>query len=107
MLDISIGSEHEFNHSFNGIYANPEEILDQIVSYLPNLEYLDISGTNLSWTQNESVDKFSILESRSKPLKFFGMYNQRATLNSQVLKIPALCISGSGNATQILEAIKV
>lgn len=97
-LDISQSKEE------NGMYSNPNKTLDTLVQSLPELESLDISGTNLAGTgiaETEFVTDSSNcpqsdipgLKSRVKrPLKFLGLYQ---TANDACLRhhIPAIKVS--------------
>ncbi|XP_032526410.2 protein zer-1 homolog [Danaus plexippus] len=110
-LDVSQPNER------HGKYMNPNEILTKLVTSLPNLEYLDISGTNLAGTGSAvpaATDGMSDLEhvrcdipglvSRvDRPLEFLGLYG---TLHGACKRhdIPAKVITGDANEEQILIA---
>ena len=84
-LDISQSSDR------HGKYINPNEVLSKIVTSLPELESLDISGTNLAGTGaavvsivNEGTPDSMEMEVRcdipglisrvNRPLEFLGLY---------------------------------
>ncbi|GBP93656.1 Protein zer-1 homolog, partial [Eumeta japonica] len=111
-LDIS-----QVNESY-GQFMLPNEVLRKIVTSLPNLESLDISGTNLagsgaatvaSVSQTSSLLRCDIpgLVSRvNKPLKFLGLYG---TSHGACKRhdIPAEVITGDANEEQIFNAAVV
>ncbi|ODN04318.1 Protein zer-1 [Orchesella cincta] len=90
------------------IFPNPDEILDKIVTALPHLVGLDISGTNLPGFEPEGFMPCGImgLESRKEtPLKFLGLltshYNASCRSN-----IPATKIAGGKDMEQLLIALQ-
>eukprot|EP00096_Caligus_rogercresseyi_P002418 TRINITY_DN1453_c0_g2_i1.p1 TRINITY_DN1453_c0_g2~~TRINITY_DN1453_c0_g2_i1.p1 ORF type:complete len:838 (-),score=283.76 TRINITY_DN1453_c0_g2_i1:244-2757(-) len=90
-------------------FDNPYYILKQIAENLPQLESLDISGTNLDETglcdvKLDSTCDIPGLESRmSNPLEFLGLYNTRMEACRRS-NIPALEIAGDANERQIITA---
>ncbi|XP_059470108.1 protein zer-1 homolog [Neocloeon triangulifer] len=105
-LDISQALER------NGKFKDENQALMQLVQNLPNLESLDISGTNLAGTgaavmqDDTSVGVSDIpgLKIRAfKPLEFLGLYG---TMHGACHRhdIPAKRISGDANEEQILTA---
>ncbi|VVC37615.1 Armadillo-type fold,Leucine-rich repeat domain, L domain-like,Armadillo-like helical [Cinara cedri] len=102
-----------------GFYKDGNKTLARIVKSLPNLMYLDISGTNLagrgkfldgtaenSPSQSSSDKKSDIpgLENRvDNPLEFLGLYN---TMYNACRRhnIPAKIISGNADEIQLFNA---
>lgn len=80
-LDISTA----FGSTGNGVYAEPNETLAQLVERLPWLTHLDISGTNLAGTGVAqkgaaatplgSSDIPGLMARVARPLQFLGLYN--------------------------------
>ncbi|KAK9499321.1 hypothetical protein O3M35_002374 [Rhynocoris fuscipes] len=92
-----------------GVYQKENEALAYIVTNLPNLESLDISGTNLAGTGVASVEASSGtdipgLASRvNRPLEFLGLYGTHHGACRRH-DIPAKHISGDKDENQILVA---
>lgn len=95
-LDISSA-----NSGVHGIYCSPDEQLATLVESLPDLQYLDISGTNLAGTgvaQVGTPDKIrssdipGLLSRANQPLQFLGLYNT-AHAACRRYDIPALSVS--------------
>nr|BDT62819.1 MAG: zer-1-like protein [Metapenaeus joyneri majanivirus] len=99
------------------IFKFPDQVLSKLVTSLPNLISLDISGTNLDGKgqfnnnyYDTDADKIKMcdikgLQSRvEKPLEFLGLYN---THNDACHRshIPARVVSGTKNGEQIIAAI--
>ncbi|XP_071548174.1 protein zer-1 homolog isoform X2 [Panulirus ornatus] len=104
-----------------GVFESPDTVLANLVSNLPNLTSLDISGTNLSG--DGTFDEYRDSDEKSKdgdmetdlcdipglrsrinnPLEFLGLYN---TLHDACHRnhIPAKVITGDANEEQILAA---
>ncbi|XP_034938971.1 protein zer-1 homolog [Chelonus insularis] len=112
-LDIS-----HANHK-NGYYNKPNQILAELVSGLPNLESLDIGGTNLagrgvaerSLTDKPTMD-YALCDIQglacrvNNPLQFLGLYGTRDEACRRH-DIPARIIAGDANDEQILVAARV
>lgn len=113
-LDISQSNER------HGKYLNPNEVLTKLVTSLPALVSLDISGTNLAGTgaatlstvNDSTSDKMETevrcdipgLVSRvNNPLNFLGLYGTHHGACKRH-DIPAKVISGDANEKQILIA---
>ncbi|XP_050360473.1 protein zer-1 homolog isoform X1 [Nymphalis io] len=111
-LDISQSNER------HGKYFSPNDVLSKLVTSLPNLESLDISGTNLAGnggavpaaggtsagSENHVRCDIPGLVSRvNRPLEFLGLY---ATHHGACKRhdIPAKVITGDANEEQILTA---
>uniref|UniRef100_A0A6G1SBP8 Protein zer-1 n=1 Tax=Aceria tosichella TaxID=561515 RepID=A0A6G1SBP8_9ACAR len=76
-------------------------LLDQIVTKLPQLTSLDISGTNYIGSKDRNI---SVFESRiDRPFEFLGLFH---TGNDAAYRscIPAIKVAGEANETQILNA---
>lgn len=103
--------EQEFHQEhFSGKYSNPQGLLIQLLKALPRLEYLDISGTNLIPTREMEQSLTSVLDARSVPLKFLGMYSLSSPATNELCImsfVPAIQLTGSGNPEILVEAIKV
>ncbi|KAG0730508.1 Protein zer-1 [Chionoecetes opilio] len=100
-----------------GMFEYPDTTLANLVTSLPNLASLDISGTNLSG--DGTFDERSSTETRrpdlcdipglrcriNNPLEFLGLYN---TLHDACHRnhIPAKVITGDANEEQILAAME-
>lgn len=117
-LDIS-----QVNQKY-GMFESPNTVLGNLVTSLPNLTGLDISGTNLpgdgTFDNYRDTDKNGVkedemdtdnlcdipgLQSRvNNPLEFLGLYNTThgACHRSH---IPAKLVTGDANEEQILAAI--
>ncbi|XP_049884638.1 protein zer-1 homolog [Pectinophora gossypiella] len=114
-LDISQSNER------HGKYFNPNDVLSKLVTSLPLLESLDISGTNLAGSGAAAVSTMKTvgnsngietqarcdipgLVSRvNKPLEFLGLYGTHHGACKRH-DIPAKVISGDANEEQILIA---
>ena len=107
-LDISImdrswlWNEFELDQEFD----NPEKYLEELVTSLPNLKSLDISGTNLAadFSRDGCQDIPALTSRIGNPLEFLGLYK---TTNEEIGKkhnIPALVISGSFTEEQLIVA---
>ncbi|KAJ2954305.1 hypothetical protein O0L34_g2557 [Tuta absoluta] len=113
-LDISQSNER------HGKYFNPNEILSKLITNLPLLESLDISGTNLAGSGAATVlavksGSSSSLETHvrcdipglvsrvNRPLEFLGLYGTHHGACKRH-DIPAKVISGDANEEQILTA---
>ncbi|XP_026329372.1 protein zer-1 homolog [Hyposmocoma kahamanoa] len=113
-LDISQSSERY------GKYTNPNEVLTKLVTSLPQLVSLDISGTNLAGTgaavSNLEEAAFSgdtemqvrcdipgLVSRVNNPLEFLGLYGTHHGACKRH-DIPAKVISGDANEEQILTA---
>ncbi|XP_026731046.1 protein zer-1 homolog [Trichoplusia ni] len=113
-LDISQSNDR------HGKYFNPNEVLTKLVTNLPELESLDISGTNLAGTGAAAVSTLSqgtsdcmemevrcdipgLVSRVNRPLEFLGLY---ATHHGACKRhdIPAKIITGDANEEQILTA---
>ena len=85
-----------------GIYDHPNQCLKSLVTSLPDLTSLDISGTNLAGTgsyEDQRVVKCDIpgLVSRvDNPLEFLGLYKTEHEASMRA-HIPAKEISGEVN----------
>ncbi|XP_053206077.1 protein zer-1 homolog isoform X2 [Panonychus citri] len=98
-LDIS-SSNDRHGHCFK----SPDAQLAELVTALPNLTHLDISGTNLA---GERADSIIGLESRyERPLEFLGLYNTQCDASFRP-RIPAIKVAGESNEEQILTACEV
>lgn len=76
-------------------------LLDQVVTKLPQLTRLDISGTNYIGSKDRNI---SVFESRiDRPFEFLGLFH---TGNDAAYRscIPAITVAGEANETQILNA---
>ncbi|RVE54314.1 hypothetical protein evm_001141 [Chilo suppressalis] len=96
-------------------YYNPNEVLSKIITGMPMLEYLDISGTDLAGSGAAAVSSYNKSElpircdipglaSRvDRPLEFLGLYG---TPHGACKRhdIPAKVIAGDANEEQILTA---
>ncbi|XP_013189425.1 protein zer-1 homolog [Amyelois transitella] len=112
-LDISQSNDR------HGKYLYPNDVLSKLVTSLPLLESLDISGTNLAGsgaaavgTAKDSAGKCDVQErcdipglvSRvNRPLEFLGLYGTHHGACKRH-DIPAKVISGDANEEQILTA---
>lgn len=105
-LDISQSNEKM------GLYQKENEALEYIVTNLPCLEALDISGTNLAGTgvaeqklgsTTVGTDIPGLVSRVNRPLEFLGLYG---TSHGACRRhdIPAKRISGDANERQILIA---
>ena len=103
-LDVSQCTESR------GQFKNPNKFMESLVSSLPKLQSLDISGTNLGGSgadpkvMEQSMSDILGLGSRAdRPLQFLGLYkthNDACTRQN----IPAVSVSGDANESQILVA---
>ncbi|XP_037299962.1 protein zer-1 homolog isoform X2 [Manduca sexta] len=113
-LDISQSNDR------HGKYLNPNEVLTKLIKNLPELESLDISGTNLAGTgaavskANEEgssanteppvrCDIPGLVSRVDRPLEFLGLYGTHHGACKRH-DIPAKVISGDANEQQILTA---
>jgi len=99
-LDISQCNESR------GQFLHPGAFMETLVTGLPRLRSLDISGTNLAGTgpDDRALCDITGLSSRvEKPLDFLGLYKTHNDASSR-RHIPAVCVSGDTNEAQILEA---
>ncbi|VVD02799.1 unnamed protein product [Leptidea sinapis] len=102
-LDLSHSNES------SGAYVNPNDVLSRLVTSLPHLTHLDISGTNLAGSGASVIDGGNVcdipgLVTRVKrPLEFLGLYKTSQSACTRH-DIPAREISGDGNEKQILIA---
>ncbi|KAM3968599.1 protein zer-1 homolog [Aphomia sociella] len=110
-LDISQAMERQ------GKYFCPNDVLSKLVTSLPLLESLDISGTNLAGSGAAAVSKDSVGKSKTheccdipglvsrvnNPLEFLGLYGTHHGACKRH-DIPAKVISGDANEEQILTA---
>ncbi|CAG7645864.1 unnamed protein product [Allacma fusca] len=102
-LDISQSSDN------NSIFREPNELLSTLVTSLPKLTSLDISGTNLAGrgVQEKRVDEacdIPGLNSRIHcPLEFLGLYGTHHDASHRH-HIPAKRIAGDRDESQILTA---
>lgn len=96
-LDISTA----FGLNGNGIYIDPNRTLETIVTELPLLTHLDISGTNLAGTgvaqvstsgKVKSSDIPGLMSRVNNPLQFLGLYNTTHSACRR-FEIPALMVS--------------
>ncbi|XP_053624950.1 protein zer-1 homolog [Plodia interpunctella] len=111
-LDISQSNDR------HGKYFYPNDVLSKLVTSLPLLESLDISGTNLAGSGaaavvaaaknsalniQERCDIPGLVSRVNRPLEFLGLYG---TLHGACKRhdIPAKVISGDANEEQILTA---
>ena len=99
------------SNSRYGMFENPKSVLSSIVSNLPNLSGLDISGTNLAQSETFETEDLDIIEPEDKeskneyellcdipglqgrvknPLEFLGLYNTNACRRNN---IPAKIVS--------------
>ncbi|KAL3083782.1 hypothetical protein niasHT_036775 [Heterodera trifolii] len=109
-LDLS-----QSDRSSSGLYAQPVTALHKLVSSLPKLKYLDISGTNLTTLPSENDRPFRGagtidsdipgLSYLKKPLKYLGIFNCESS--SQYKNIPAEKISGDHGEDQVLTAMEM
>ncbi|XP_022121517.1 protein zer-1 homolog [Pieris rapae] len=111
LLDISQENEAQ------GTVENASSVLHELVTNLPKLQYLDISGTNLAGTgQGQSLvttvdggevevksDIPGLISRATNPLEFLGLYGTHHGA-CQRHDIPASLISGDANEKQILTA---
>ncbi|XP_045510406.1 protein zer-1 homolog [Colias croceus] len=115
-LDLSHSNDR------HGKYYNPNEILLKLVSRLPHLESLDISGTNLAGNgaaalsivkdgEQECIevqarcDIPGLVTRVHNPLEFLGLYGTHHGACKRH-DIPAKVISGDANEEQILTAAR-
>uniref|UniRef100_A0A0N4ZUZ5 Zyg eleven-related protein 1 n=1 Tax=Parastrongyloides trichosuri TaxID=131310 RepID=A0A0N4ZUZ5_PARTI len=108
-LDISVSNPE------TGMYIYPVATLDKIVKNLPELEYLDISQTNLPETpQYQEMENYPSggvpsdiigLRSLKKKLKFLGIYNCNGIANYG--EIPAETVAGEVKEIQLITAMEV
>ncbi|XP_059055315.1 protein zer-1 homolog [Achroia grisella] len=110
-LDISQANERQ------GKYFCPNDVLSKLVTSLPLLESLDISGTNLAGSGAAAVSRDHSGHSRAheccdipglvsrvhRPLEFLGLYGTHHGACKRH-DIPAKVISGDANEEQILTA---
>nr|CAD2157349.1 unnamed protein product [Meloidogyne enterolobii] len=99
----------------NGHYTRPVTSLHTLITSLPNLVSLDISGTNLTSASSDNDRPFigrGIINSDipalcflRRPLKFLGIFN--CDSSSQYANIPAERISGEHGEDQVLTAMEV
>uniref|UniRef100_A0A914NLW9 Uncharacterized protein n=1 Tax=Meloidogyne incognita TaxID=6306 RepID=A0A914NLW9_MELIC len=99
----------------NGHYTRPVTSLHTLITSLPNLVSLDISGTNLTSASSDNDRPFigrGIINSDipalcflRRPLKFLGIFN--CDSSSQYTNIPAERISGEHGEDQVLTAMEV
>lgn len=83
------------------VESEDPKLLDQLVTKLPQLTRLDISGTNLIGSKDRNISAF---ESRiDNPFEFLGLFH---TGNDAAYRscIPALTVAGEANEAQILNA---
>ncbi|XP_015792080.1 protein zer-1 homolog isoform X2 [Tetranychus urticae] len=98
-LDISSSNERH-GHCFK----SPDAQLAELVTALPNLTHLDISGTNLA---GERADTIIGLSSRyDRPFEFLGLYNTQCDASFRA-RIPAVKVAGESTEDQILTACEV
>lgn len=78
-----------------------QKLLDLIVSRLPKLERLDISGTDLVGGKDRYISAFETRVER--PFEFLGLFH---TANDAAYRscIPALAVAGEANENQMLNA---
>ncbi|KAL4717706.1 hypothetical protein ACJJTC_000855 [Scirpophaga incertulas] len=107
----------DISHSIErlGKYFNPNEVLAKLVTNLPYLESLDISGTNLAGSGAAAVSNLNVSEPQvrcdipglvsrvNRPLEFLGLYGTHHGACKRH-DIPAKVISGDANEEQILTA---
>ena len=95
-----------------GQFKNPTKFMETLVTSLPRLQSLDISGTNLGGSGAEREPKVEEqtmcdilgLGSRAdRPLEFLGLYKTHNDASTRH-NIPAVSISGDANESQILVA---
>ncbi|XP_048488430.1 protein zer-1 homolog [Plutella xylostella] len=113
-LDISQPNER------HGKYYAPNDVLAKIVTSLPNLESLDISGTNLAGSGAAAASSVTdgpdgtsapqvrcdipgLISRVNNPLHFLGLYGTHHGACKRH-DIPAKVISGDANEDQILTA---
>uniref|UniRef100_A0A915NH35 Uncharacterized protein n=1 Tax=Meloidogyne floridensis TaxID=298350 RepID=A0A915NH35_9BILA len=99
----------------NGHYTRPVTSLHTLITSLPTLVSLDISGTNLTSASSDNDRPFigrGIINSDipalcflRRPLKFLGIFN--CDSSSQYANIPAERISGEHGEDQVLTAMEV
>ncbi|CAG9781973.1 unnamed protein product [Diatraea saccharalis] len=100
-----------------GKYFNPNDVLSKIVTRLPMLESLDISGTNLAGSGAAAIlmnkadpqvrcDIPGLVSRVDRPLEFLGLYGTHHGACKRH-DIPAKVISGDANEEQILTAAVV
>lgn len=100
VLDIS----RQFLEMEDGSNPDTDEnpkLLDLLVSRLPNLKKLDISGTCLIGGKDRNISAF---ETRmDKPFEFLGLFH---TYNDAAYRscIPAITVAGEANESQMLNA---
>lgn len=99
VLDLS----RQVVDDYDGSRMNGEDnnLLDQIITKLPNLRFLDISGTSYISSKDRNISGF---ESRTeRPFDFLGLFH---TGNGAAYRsfIPALTVTGEATETQILNA---
>lgn len=100
VLDLSRQAIENDDYSLTEGEEDPK-LLDLLVTKLPQLTRLDISGTNLIGGKDRNISAF---ESRlERPFEFLGLFH---TGNDAAYRscIPALTIAGEANETQILNA---
>jgi len=94
--------------SFSDVLDNPGQSLREIVTNLPNLKRLDISGTSLVTRPDLPTDcDIDGLESRVKnPLEFLGVYFEEDSVytNISLTNIPAYKVAASDNEERLLLA---
>ncbi|XP_073975852.1 protein zer-1 homolog isoform X2 [Rhodnius prolixus] len=93
-----------------GVYQNENEALAYIVTNLPNLESLDISGTNLAGTGvaehnagSSGTDIPGLASRVNRPLEFLGLYGTHHAACRRH-DIPARHVSGDKDEKQVLVA---
>ncbi|CAG0881235.1 unnamed protein product [Cyprideis torosa] len=100
-------------------YTLADTLLFELVTQLPNLEHLDVSGTNLAGTgsfSNTSIpppkpgepkcDIVGLTPRAERPLKFLGLYGCQFDACRR-LHIPAQKITGDASEEQIILAAQV
>uniref|UniRef100_A0A0K0F7S8 Zyg eleven-related protein 1 (projected from Caenorhabditis elegans ortholog zer-1) n=1 Tax=Strongyloides venezuelensis TaxID=75913 RepID=A0A0K0F7S8_STRVS len=108
-LDISVSNPEM------GTYIYPVATLDRIIKSLIDLEYLDISQTNLPETpQYQEMENYPSggiqsdiigLRSLKKKLKFLGIYNCNGVANYG--EIPAERVAGEVKEEQLITAMEI
>ncbi|XP_070531887.1 LOW QUALITY PROTEIN: protein zer-1 homolog [Ptychodera flava] len=87
-------------------------VLPQLIANLPNLVSLDVSGTDIAFTENyvaisddgkKMKSRIAGLTGLTKPLEFLGLLDSSACEQEN---IPALKVSGQNDEQQILTALE-